>query len=207
MHTIVVQFWQGAQDLCTFVRCSVQFIFLPRAWTIYRSCSLPTDGLRLLKLCCAYEWCFINTTSTIYNILFNIFPYAKTNVPQLSWQPLGAIDVHCLHVFLFIFLLLALQWLFRCSTGCLLFFKNLKSGESESSSIVWICATSQAEGQTVSVVSVVDAHNPSISLNTITISTAHVLCIAGVPGELARGLSILQLAFGNTTSYIEAATL
>lgn len=49
------------------------------------------------------------------------------------------------------------------------------------SSRVWLCATSHTDGQPKTVVYVVDAHNPASPLETFSMPSTHILCIASVP--------------------------
>jgi len=49
------------------------------------------------------------------------------------------------------------------------------------SSRVWLCATSHADGQTNTVVYILDAHNPGNPLETFSLPSTHILCIASVP--------------------------
>ncbi|XP_030754123.1 JNK-interacting protein 3 isoform X2 [Sitophilus oryzae] len=58
---------------------------------------------------------------------------------------------------------------------------NEKEGallETRLSSLVWICTTAQQ----ASIVTVIDANNPAELLNSFGVCSAHILCIASVPG-------------------------
>ena len=48
------------------------------------------------------------------------------------------------------------------------------------SSRVWLCATSHVDGQPNTVVYVLDAHNPGSPLETFSLLSTHILCIASV---------------------------
>jgi len=64
-----------------------------------------------------------------------------------------------------------------------------------SSSRVWLCATSHAEGQPNTVVYVLDAHNPGSPLETFSMPSTHILCITSVPGMCCDACRQLKRKF------------
>lgn len=60
--------------------------------------------------------------------------------------------------------------------------------DSQLSSYVWICTSTHA----ASTVTVIDAKNPSVVLDSFPVCQNHLLCICSVPGALERDYALLE---------------
>lgn len=60
--------------------------------------------------------------------------------------------------------------------------------DSQLSSYVWICTSTHA----ASTVTVIDAKNPSVVLDSFPVCQTHLLCICSVQGALERDYALLE---------------
>lgn len=60
--------------------------------------------------------------------------------------------------------------------------------DSQLSSYVWICTSTHA----ASTVTVLDAKNPSVVLDSFPVCQNHLLCIYSVPGALEKDYALLE---------------
>ncbi|XP_012549032.3 JNK-interacting protein 3 isoform X1 [Bombyx mori] len=60
--------------------------------------------------------------------------------------------------------------------------QSVEYTEKNLSSLVWICASTQAKG----VVMIIDANNPADVIESFSVSDKHILCVASVPGATSE---------------------